>query len=149
VEVRPLAERGGSRVMVVVFASGDEAVGGLERVARDESVRAASFTAIGAFERAVLGYFDWERKDYRRIQVDEQVEVVSLTGNIAALPDGSPKIHAHAVLGTSEGAARCGHVLSGLVRPTLEVILQESPTSLSRRHDPATGLALIDAGGSG
>jgi predicted DNA-binding protein with PD1-like motif len=50
------------------------------------------------------------------------------------------------VLGRRDGSARGGHLLSAKVRPTLEVILTESPSYLRRAHDPASGLALIRIG---
>src|SRR5262245_49914800 len=101
---------------------------GLVAFAREQRLSAAHFTAIGAFQSATLGYFDWEKKDYRRINVPEQVEVVSLMGDIAEGEKGGPKVHAHAVLGKADGAAVAGHLLDGRVRPTLEVILVESPS---------------------
>jgi uncharacterized protein len=129
------------RVFAVIFATGDEPVAGLTAFAAQHKLRA--FTAIGAFSEATLGYFDWEKKDYERIAVCEQVEVLALVGDIA-LQDGKPKLHAHVVLGGRDGNARGGHLLSARVRPTLEVIVTESPSYLTRRHDPQSGLALID-----
>jgi predicted DNA-binding protein with PD1-like motif len=138
-EIKP----GEPRTFAVVFDSGDEAVEGLAAFARDRRLGAAQITAIGAFEKAVLGYFDWQKKEYQRIPVDEQVEVVSLLGDIALGPDGGPKLHVHAVLGRRDGMALGGHLLEGRVRPTLEVIVTESPSHLHKKHDTETGLALI------
>jgi predicted DNA-binding protein with PD1-like motif len=90
----------------------------------------------------VLGYFDWQRKDYRRIAIEEQVEVLNLTGNVA-LADGKPKLHPHIVVGKADGSAHGGHLLEGHVRPTLEVVVTESPAHLQRRSDPETGLPLL------
>ena len=67
----------------------------LKAFAEREHVTAAQFTAIGAFAGATLGYFDWTTKEYRRNAVDEQVEVASLTGDIALGPDGNPALHIH------------------------------------------------------
>src|SRR5687768_11792754 len=133
------------RVFAVIFATGDEPVAGLTAFAAQHNLRASSFTAIGAFSEATLGYFDWEKKDYERIAVSEQVEVLALLGDIA-LQDSKPKLHAHVVLGRRDGSARGGHLLSARVRPTLEVIVTESPAHLRRRYDPQSGLALIDIG---
>ncbi|UGB38349.1 PPC domain-containing DNA-binding protein [Frateuria soli] len=131
-----------NKTWAVVLETGDEANACLLAFAREQHLSAAHFTAIGAFERAVLGYFDWNTKDYRRNPVDEQVEVVSLIGDVALKGD-APKLHMHAVLGEPDGRALGGHLLEGHVRPTLEVILTESPAHLRRLHDPASGLALI------
>jgi predicted DNA-binding protein with PD1-like motif len=91
----------------------------------------------------MLAYFDWEKKDYLKNPVREQVEVVSLIGDVALAPDGTPKVHTHAVLGRRDGTALGGHLLEAHVRPTLEVTLTETPRHLHRRHDPQSGLALI------
>ncbi|MGH7483156.1 MAG: PPC domain-containing DNA-binding protein [Longimicrobiales bacterium] len=139
-----LLNEDGERTYAVVFDVGDEAIAGLTGFARDEGLGASRFTAIGAFSRATLAYWDWESKEYQEIPVDEQVEVLMLGGDITLEPDGSPKVHAHVVLGRQDGSTRGGHLLEGVVRPTLEVLLVESPSPLRRRHDDATGLALID-----
>jgi predicted DNA-binding protein with PD1-like motif len=82
---------------------------------------------------------------YRKIAMQEQVEVLSLVGDIA-LKDGAPQLHAHVVVGKSDGTAHGGHLIEAHVWPTLEVILTESPKHLWRKIDPETGLALIDLG---
>lgn len=136
---------GGQETFALVFDKGDEIIRETTAFARRERLTAAHFTAIGALRDAVLGYFDPARKDYRRIPVTEQVEVLTLAGDIA-VQDGEPKVHAHVVLGLSDGSTRGGHLLEGHVWPTLELVLTESPAELRRRSDPETGLALIDLG---
>jgi predicted DNA-binding protein with PD1-like motif len=136
-------EHGGSRTFAVIFDTGDEVASGLAEFARANNLSAAQFTAIGAFRDVTLGYFNWEKKDYKRIPLHEQVEVLSLLGDVALDEQGGPKVHAHVVLGRSDGSACGGHLLEAHVRPTLEVILTESPAHLHRRHDPESGLALI------
>ncbi|HEV2620933.1 MAG TPA: PPC domain-containing DNA-binding protein [Frateuria sp.] len=131
-----------NRTWAVVLDTSDEANACLLAFAKAQRLSAAHFTAIGAFERAVLGYFDWSTKDYKRNAVDEQVEVVSLIGDVA-LDGEEPRLHMHAVLGQSDGRALGGHLLEGHVRPTLEVIVTQSPVRLRRRSDPVSGLALI------
>lgn len=137
-----LIHQGENKTWVVVLETGDEVNACLLAFAKAQHLSAAHLTAIGAFQRAVLGYFDWNAKHYKRNPVDEQVEVVSLIGDVALKGDES-KLHMHAVLGQSDGRALGGHLLEGHVRPTLEVIVTESPAHLHRRHDPASGLALI------
>lgn len=140
-----ILSEGAERTIALVFDSGDEVMSTLARFAEAEGITAARLTAIGAFSRAVLGYFDWQRKDYDRIPVHEQVEVVALVGDVAR-ERGRPKIHAHAVLGRRDGSTCGGHLLEGHVRPTLEVMLVQSPAHLARTVDAESGLALIDIG---
>lgn len=127
---------------LLVFESGDEVVSSLEAFAREHELTAARFTAIGAFSELTLGYFDWERKAYEEIPLAEQVEVLTLAGDIA-LKGGEPAVHAHVVVGKRDGSAHGGHLLGARVRPTLELVLVESPGHLRKEHDPETGLALI------
>lgn len=136
-------EQQGERTFAVVFDKGDEAIAGLHDFARQHGITAARFTAIGAFSDLTLGYFDRDRKAYKKIPLHEQVEVLALTGNIAC-DDGQPKVHGHVVVGTSDGSARGGHLLEAHVWPTLEVMVVESPQHLRRTTDAETGLALLD-----
>jgi predicted DNA-binding protein with PD1-like motif len=131
------------RVFAVIFDTGEDPIAGLTRFAEEQNLKASSFTAIGAFSEATLGYFDWEKKDYERIAVRKQTEVLSLLGDIAVEGQNRKKVHAHVVLGKRDGSACGGHLLAAKVRPTLEVILTESPGYLERRHDPKSGLSLI------
>ncbi len=134
------------RTWVVVFEPGEDPIAGLTGWARDAGVDGAGFTAIGAFEEADIGWFDLDARDYHENAVRRQVEVLSLVGDITAgvEPGDDPKVHAHVVLGARDGSAHGGHLLRAAVRPTLEVVVSETPTTLRRRHDAATGLALID-----
>jgi uncharacterized protein len=128
---------------VVVCDPGDEAIAALTRFARSEHLAAAQITAVGAFERATVGWFDRAARDYRRIPVDEQCELLSLIGDVAEGQDG-PILHVHAVLGLSDGTTRGGHLLEGRVFPTLEAVVTETPARLRKVLRPDIGIALID-----
>jgi uncharacterized protein len=132
----------GERSYVLIFDSGDEPMSLLTRFAEEHRIHAARFTAIGAFSEAVVGYFDWQKKDYEKIAIGEQVEVLALLGD-SALAKGKPKVHAHVVLRKRDASAHGGHLLEARVRPTLEVVLTDSPAHLVREHDAQSGLALI------
>ncbi len=137
-----LIERETSRTYAVVFESGDEAASGLERFAAATGVAASHLTGVGGFSSATLGFFDVDAQEYREIPVGEQVEVLSLVGDIT-LDGDRRKVHTHVVVGKRDGTAMGGHLLQARVRPTLEVIVVEASQALRRHHDPASGLALI------
>ena len=138
-----LVNDGPQKTYVLVLDKGDEAVSSIEGFAQSHGITGAQLTGIGAFSDAVLGFFDWETKDYRKIPVKEQVEVVSLLGDVALGTDGKPSLHPHAVISRSDGSVLGGHLLEAHVRPTLEVVLTESPKHLHKRKDSESGLALI------
>ena len=133
-----------ARMHVVVLDSGEEAFAALTRFANEEKIGAATLTAIGAFESAAVGWFDFSSKSYKRIEVGEQCEVLSAIGDVAVGDDGKASLHVHIVLGLADGSTRGGHLLEGKVRPTLEVVLTETPARLRRRKRPELGIALID-----
>jgi uncharacterized protein len=146
---------GATMTYVVVLDEGEEAFSALSDFAARRQFSAAQVTAVGAFERAIVGWFDRAAKDYRRIEIAQQCEVLSLVGDIAlssgpggsgsgASAPGQPQPHLHAVLGLSDGTTRGGHLLEGRVWPTLEVIIREAPAELRKTHRPEAGLALID-----
>jgi uncharacterized protein len=135
-----IGERGESHVLV--FDKGDEVIAGLTRFASEQRITGGHFTAIGAFSDVTLGFLDPESKEYEPIELDEQVEAVSLVGDVT-LENDEPLIHAHVVVAKRDGSAHGGHLLEAHVWPTLEVVLTESPSHLRRRVDPETGLPLI------
>jgi uncharacterized protein len=140
-----LINDGPQKTYVLVLDKGEETVSSIESFVRKNGISAAQLTGIGAFSDTVLGFFDWETKNYRKIPVNEQVEVVSLLGDIALGPDGKPALHPHVVVSRADGMAMGGHLLEAHVRPTLEVVLTESPRHLHKRKDGESGLALIVA----
>ena len=127
----------------VIFYEGDEAFSGLLEFAEKYHVTSAHFTAIGALNGATLGYFDPERKMYKKIPINGQHEVIGMSGDIA-LYKGKPVVHTHMVVGNSGGTTRGGHVLEAYVSPTLEVMVTKDPVTMQKRFDPATDLTLID-----
>jgi predicted DNA-binding protein with PD1-like motif len=136
-------ELAGERTFVIVLDAGDEAFAALSDFANKNRLGGASLTAIGAFERATVGWFDLRTRTYRPIEIDEQCEGLTLLGDIAVGDDGKASLHMHAVLGLHDGTTRGGHFLKGIVRPTLEVTIVETPAHLRRRRQPGLGIALI------
>jgi len=133
-----------AQVHVVILDSGEEAFAALTKFANEVKLSAASLSAIGAFEKATVGWFDFASKSYRKIEVEEQCEVLSALGDVAVGDDGKASLHVHVVLGLSDGSTRGGHLLAGTVRPTLEVVLTETSSRLRRKKRADLGIALID-----
>ncbi len=131
------------KTYVVIFETGDELASGLAKIASDLQLADASFKAIGALSSVRLGWLNWQAKKYQpSVILDEQVELLSLIGDVA-LYDGKPHVHAHLVVGKSDGTAHGGHLLEAHVRPTCELVLTESPEQLRREISPEAGIPLI------
>ena len=138
-----LSDIDGRREWGVIFDAGDEVMTELKRFAAEEQLTAAHFTGIGAFALVTVAWFDLEKQSYRPIEINEQVELLSLIGDVAEA-DGKPAVHAHICVAKRDGTAHGGHLQHGRVRPTLELIVVESPAHLRKTFRPEFGLALID-----
>ena len=125
------------RHYILVFDKEDDVLATLRAFAEEHGVRGASFVALGAFRSATVAYWNPETKEYEHIAVDEQVEVLSLVGNIGS------KIHAHVTLGRRDGSAIGGHLIAATVFPTLEMTVTVYDAAIERGTDEETGLSLI------
>src|ERR1700731_3012961 len=127
----------------VIFYQGDEAFSGLLEFAEKYQVTSAHFTAIGALNGATLGWFDPQRKMYKKIPINGQHEVMGMSGDIALYQE-KPVVHTHMIVGSPDGTTRAGHVLLAYVSPPLEAMVTVDPIAMHKRFDPATDLTLID-----
>ncbi len=134
---------GGEKTYAVIFSKGDEILSGLTAFAVREKIEGGSFTAIGALESAKFGWFDEARKAFREIPIDQQVELVSLIGDVG-LANGVPAIHAHGAVALPDGEVRGGHLLQAVAWPTLELFFTAFPATLTKTHDEETDLFLFD-----
>ena len=132
------------RTYALIYDIGEEVMENLLAFAKQQNLAGSNVTGIGALSDVTLGYFDWDQKKYMPNAIQEQVELVSLIGDISLDPAGNPALHVHVVVGKRDGTAWGGHLIAGHVRPTLEMIISESPAHLQRKIDPDTGLATIE-----
>jgi len=143
-ETRLVSEHpNGEKTYAVIFAKGDEIMSGLAEFAVREKLVAGHFSAIGALEHARFGWFDHARKAFRDIPVNEQVEMISLIGDVG-LVNGSPAIHAHGAVAFPDGHVRGGHILEAVAWPTMELFFTAYPAPLVKEHDAETNLFLFN-----
>lgn len=142
-QVKVVKDTPEEKVYVVVFLKGDEVLSGLTDFAVRYKVGDAHFTGIGAISGATTAWLDVSKKMYRPTRTDEQVEVLSLIGDVATF-QGKPVVHMHAILGRRDGTTVGGHVWELHVNPTLEVFVTANATPLAKRPDEASGIKLID-----
>ena len=116
---RLMDETNGRRTFVVTLEIGEEVMSSITEFARSMSLGSSSMTGIGAFQHVRLGWLDWERSGFRENVLDEQVELLSLVGNIADSEEGTPKLHAHVVVVCQDATTRGGHLVGASVRPTV------------------------------
>jgi predicted DNA-binding protein with PD1-like motif len=142
-QVKLVKDTPDEKIYVIVFLKGDEALSGLTDFAAKYKIGDAHFTGIGAISSATTAWLDLDKKMYHPTVTNEQVEVLSLIGDIAAY-NGKPVVHMHAVLGHRDGTTTGGHVWELNVNSTVEIFLTANTTPLAKRPDPDSGLKLID-----
>ena len=142
-QVRLLNPGEATKQFAVIFYQGDEVYSGLQEFAEQYHVTSAHFTAIGALDDATVGWFDPQRKMYKKIAINGQHELIGMSGDIA-LYQGRPVVHTHMVVGGPDGTTRAGHVLEAYASPTVEAMVTVDPATMRKRFDPATDLTLID-----
>jgi uncharacterized protein len=150
VKSRQIAESELGRRYLLVLERGDELMAEVKSFAERERLRTAEFTGIGAVSSARLAAFDPETREYVDIPDPGQTELVSLNGRITLPKDADPtdppaerQLHVHCVLSREDGSAVAGHVFELVVRPTCEVVVNESAEHVARREDPDSGLPVI------
>jgi predicted DNA-binding protein with PD1-like motif len=130
------------RTWILVFEHGDEVMEGLTAFAREGGIRGGRVWGIGALEDVVFGFYRSEKRDYDRSALTEELELLSLNGNITTTAKG-PRTHVHVVVGRGDGTAHGGHLFEAHVGPTLEAFVVESPSEIRREMNERFGLPLI------
>jgi uncharacterized protein len=116
-----------TRTFQLTFAKGDEVGAGLADFAEKNHLTLSNFTAIGAFDSAVIGWFDPEKRAYKAIRINEEMEVTSFTGNITLNRDGKPVVHAHCVVALlRNGTVYAGHFIEGHISLTMQMNLVDA-----------------------
>jgi predicted DNA-binding protein with PD1-like motif len=128
---------------VVRLETGEEIHASLKELARLERIDVAGIEGIGAVYDAVLGYFDRVAREYLRRTVPEEMEILSLAGNLA-IKESRPFAHLHIVLGGQNCEAVAGHLFEGKTGATCEMIVRPLKGFVQRKLDPVTGLYLLD-----
>ena len=114
----------------------------LKTLARGQSIPSATLTGLGAVGEITLAWWDLAQRAYLPLVLIENLEIVSMTGNLA-WSDGEPMAHIHAVVSRPDGTTRGGHVMTGIVSVTLEISLRLMSARVERRMDGEAGLKLL------
>jgi predicted DNA-binding protein with PD1-like motif len=128
--------------------SGDRVIESLTRLAQKERLGFAALSGLGAVRSITLAYFNVETKEYEKHELEEQMEVTALVGNISQ-KDGQPFAHVHATLGRRDLSTIGGHVFEAIAHSTLEVWLDTQPDAVRRLPDEESGLTLLELSESG
>lgn len=128
---------------IVRLEPGEEIHATLKAFCQQQVIRAGWLTGIGAVRQAQLGYFSRERKEYSWREINTDHELTSLMGNIS-LKDGETWLHLHATLSDENYQVIAGHLRSGVISVTGEIVIHTLDDTLERRHYPEFNSFLLD-----
>jgi len=128
----------GNIVFIRLFPD-EDFYGGVKAACIKHEVKTAVFlSGIGQLKDFKLGYFI-EKGNYGEKHFPEVHELIALQGNVV-FQDEEYVFHVHCVVGNREKKAFGGHLLSGIVSITNEIVLLKSDVSAVRREGEETGL---------
>src|SRR5471030_446354 len=111
----------------LIFAKGDDVRAGLADFFQKNHLTVSHFTAIGALDQAVIGWSDPEKKAYKVVRLNEEMEVTSFTGNITRDKQGNPVVHGHIVVALLRNSqVYSGHLLQGRISLTMQLYMDDS-----------------------
>src|SRR5262245_6847291 len=110
-----------AHVFEVRFTTGDEILSGLYDLVAKKHITSGHITGIGGLAPgALLGWGDPELGGFKKIEIKDKTEIVSLIGDIS-LRDGQPYVHIHMVVGSSDSSTKAGHLLEAHIAPVDEL----------------------------
>jgi predicted DNA-binding protein with PD1-like motif len=131
-----------SKTIMQRLRKGEDLVTELTRVCRENGITRGSIQVIGAMERASLGYYHQDTREYETHAIDHHVEILAGIGNVSLL-DGETFVHLHLTLGDDKCRSFGGHAMTGNIIFAAEAVIAEIPgDALNRVYDEPTGLKL-------
>jgi len=113
---------------------------------KKENIRSGWLTGLGAVQKAHIGYYNQESREYQYFAIDQPLEITNLTGNIS-IRDNSPMVHVHITLADATGKSYGGHLAPGTIVFACELKIEIlNGLVLERKYDEKTGLTLWPAG---
>jgi len=130
------------RAFLFSIHKGEDLLQAIQYFCHHHQVRCGMINAVGAVERATFTIYDQKAKKYNKVNIEKELEILSLSGNIS-LFDDKPMVHAHVTFSDSEGKAFGGHLTAGTRVFSSEVFIQELTGDIKvRKLDKATQLPL-------
>ena len=129
---------------VIRLETGESVLDKIVELCEKEGIAAGSLSGIGAVTSARLGYYNQETGKYTEKDFDQELEVISLTGNISRKSDGSLFPHIHCILSDKDMSVFGGHLFQGFVGLTLEIYLFTVSGEIHRAARPGHSLELLD-----
>ena len=133
------------RIHYLKLEKSDDVLNSIVEYCKDNQIKSGAIFGIGAVQKANLGYFDVETKNYLENRFDFYAEILNCTGNVAINEKTKEHMaHLHMLIGDAKGVTFGGHVLPGtVISVTGEFVLLETKSTLNRNTDDEFKLMLL------
>lgn len=127
---------------VIRLEKGEEIVESIKKLCEKEDIKLGTISGIGATNRAVIGLFETNTKEYHSKELTGDMEITSLVGNISQM-DGEVYLHIHINLANEENKVFGGHLTSAIISATGEIVIDVIEGVVDRKFDEEVGLNLF------
>lgn len=118
---------------------GEEIIASIAQFAQETGVELASVQAIGACNQVEYGLYNLETQEYHLNTKEEDLELVSLIGNINTM-DGEHYSHFHATFADQAGHVWGGHLNKAVISATGEFMIHTIQGNVDREKNLDTGI---------
>lgn len=129
--------------IVLVLEQGEDIVEAVTDLAREQNGKFGTVSGIGACDDVELNFYNLDTKTYKKKEIKEPLELISLLGNISHI-DEKPFAHLHATFGTNQYETLSGHLTKAVVSATAEIVITMTNLDINRKHNADIGLNLLD-----
>lgn len=127
---------------VVRLNKGENVIESLKKLCREEDIKLAEITGLGASNKVEIGVFNTNTKEYKTKVFDGMFEITSLVGNVTR-KDGEVYLHIHINFGDAEGNVFGGHLVESKISATSEIIVRKIDGEVGRKLSEEIGLNLL------
>ncbi len=126
----------------VRLVTGEEIHASLAKFMDETGITGGTIIGIGALSSYSLGYLDFQVMEYVRHDYDNEVELITCTGNLA-MKAGKPIAHLHAMVTDTDMKPIGGHLFEAVISATGEFSVLNAGVGFERQ-DVTKGLPLMD-----
>ena len=127
---------------VVRLNKGENVIESLKKLCKEENIKLAEITGLGASDKVEIGVFNINTKEYKTKVFEGMFEITSLVGN-ATRKDGEVYLHIHINFGDAEGNVYGGHLVDSNISATSEIIVRKINGEVGRKLSEEIGLNLL------
>ena len=127
---------------IVRLNRGEEVVDCLKELCKEEDIKLAEITGLGASNLVEIGIFNPGTKEYNTKIFEGMFEITSLVGN-ATRKDGDVYLHIHINFGDENGIVRGGHLVKSKISATSEIVIRKIDGEVGRKLSEEIGLNLL------